>query len=96
MGAVQVVDNVYVRIVRDEDAGVWIGTGLNLDGLIVEERTLDALDASLKQLIPQMIELNGLPVNGGEAVNADGDDAAHERLWCLPIPSQNIINAQIS
>ncbi len=49
----------------DEEAKVWVATSEDVPGLVAEAETVEALDARLRTLIPELLELNGvLPGNG--------------------------------
>lgn len=50
----------------DAEAGVWVATSGNIDGLAVEASTIDALIERLKVVIPELIELNHQEFKGDE------------------------------
>jgi predicted RNase H-like HicB family nuclease len=45
----------------DEEAGVWVATSDDILGLVTEADTLEALRHKLADLVPALIEENGLP-----------------------------------
>jgi predicted RNase H-like HicB family nuclease len=50
----------------DVDAGVWVAESDDVPGLIAEAESPNALVQKLKVLIPELLELNGVP-SGHEA-----------------------------
>lgn len=42
----------------DEEAGVWVATSSDVDGLAIEASTMDALLERLKIVIPELMEAN--------------------------------------
>ncbi|MEA5533719.1 DUF1902 domain-containing protein [Crocosphaera sp. XPORK-15E] len=44
----------------DAESGVWVATSEDVPGLATEAETLDFLDSKLKQMIPELLILNGL------------------------------------
>ena len=52
---------ITVTFTRDEQAGVWVATSEDVLGLAIEDESLDALTRRLHDVIPELIELNGLP-----------------------------------
>lgn len=44
----------------DEEAGVWVAHSDDIIGLVTEAATVEALEARLKEIIPDLIELNGI------------------------------------
>lgn len=45
----------------DGEAGVWVAESENVPGLVAEAESLDLLAQKLKTLIPELLELNGVP-----------------------------------
>lgn len=43
----------------DAEAAVWVATSDDVPGLAAEADTLEALDARLKVLVPELLEANG-------------------------------------
>ncbi len=43
-----------------EEDGVWLATSKDVTGLVVEAETLDLLKQELQEVIPALIELNGI------------------------------------
>lgn len=55
----------FVRAEWDAEAGVWVATSDDVPGLVTESTTVEALDAKLKSLVPELLEANGcLPADG--------------------------------
>ena len=50
-----------ISILWDNEAAVWIATSKDIKGLVLESGSLDALIEKVKNAIPELIELNGLP-----------------------------------
>lgn len=50
----------------DADAKVWWAEGVDVPGLIVEGPTFEAMLASVRELLPQMVEANLHGQGGGE------------------------------
>mgnify|MGYP001379995946 FL=1 len=48
----------FVRAEWDADAGVWVASSDDVPGLITESKTLEALDAKLQTLVPELLEAN--------------------------------------
>lgn len=42
----------------DDEAGVWVATSQDIDGLAIEASTVDALIQRLKIVIPELMALN--------------------------------------
>ena len=55
---------LLVRADWDEDAGVWVADSDDVPGLATEASTVESLVAKLKQMIPELLELNGVPGQG--------------------------------
>lgn len=49
---------IKVNVLYDNEANVYVATSTDLKGLIVEAETLDELEKEVKQLIPEIVELN--------------------------------------
>lgn len=45
----------------DDAVSVWVVTSDDVPGLVTEVATLDELNIKLRTLIPELLELNGLP-----------------------------------
>ena len=50
-----------VYILWDEDAKVWVATSDDIPGLVMESGSFDALIERVKNAVPELLELNGLP-----------------------------------
>lgn len=51
----------FVRAEWDDQARVWVATSDDVPGLATEAETLEALSLKLEVLIPELLDLNGLP-----------------------------------
>ena len=49
----------FVRAEWDAEAAVWVATSDDVPGLITEAETIEALDAKLKGMVPELLEANG-------------------------------------
>jgi predicted RNase H-like HicB family nuclease len=49
----------FVRAEWDSDARVWVASSDDVPGLITEADTIEALDAKLQTIVPELLELNG-------------------------------------
>jgi len=49
----------------DVDAGVWVAESDDVPGLIAEAESPNALAQKLRVLIPELLELNGVPTEHG-------------------------------
>lgn len=59
----------FVRSERDAEAAVGVATSDGMPGLIAEAATIEALDAQLKSMVPELLEANGcMPADGHAAV----------------------------
>jgi predicted RNase H-like HicB family nuclease len=55
----------FVRAEWDDEAAVWVATSNDVPGLITEAETVEALDAKLKSMVPELLEANGcMPADG--------------------------------
>lgn len=45
----------------DSDAGVWVAESNDVPGLVAEAESPNRLSQKLKILIPELLELNGIP-----------------------------------
>ena len=55
-----------VRAEWDEEAKVWVATSEDVPGLIAEVEAAEALDAKLRMLVPELLELNRVLPSEGE------------------------------
>ena len=54
----------FVRAEWDSDSLVWVATSDDVPGLVTEADTLEALDAKLRVMVPELLEANAcLPDN---------------------------------
>lgn len=55
-------DRTYRVIARwDEEAGVWVATSDDIQGLATEASSVDVLMEKLKRMVPELLELNDEP-----------------------------------
>ncbi|WP_112716551.1 DUF1902 domain-containing protein [Hyphomicrobiales bacterium] len=52
--------SIFVRADWDDEAGVWVATSNDIDGLAVEAETLEALSPRVLAAISDLLELNGI------------------------------------
>ncbi len=57
-----------VDLVWDSDAAVWVATSEDIPGLVLESGSLDALMERVRFAIPELLALNGGPVNKGLSI----------------------------
>lgn len=59
-------EKIYVvHALWDDEARVWVASSDNVPGLVTEAATMEALEAKLRVLVPELLELNGaLPGDG--------------------------------
>jgi len=51
---------ILVNAEWDDEARVWVATSDDVPGLATEAETVEALEAKLKVMIPELLELNGI------------------------------------
>lgn len=51
---------ILVNAEWDDEARVWVATSDDVPGLVTEAETVEALEAKLKAIIPELLELNGI------------------------------------
>jgi len=49
-----------VRAEWDPEASVWVATSDDVPGLVTEADTIDALASKLRDMVPELLELNGV------------------------------------
>lgn len=54
---------IEVHSTWDSEAEVWVATSEDVPGLAIEAETTERLIERLKTVIPELLELNGLPHN---------------------------------
>jgi predicted RNase H-like HicB family nuclease len=54
----------YVHAEWDADAAVWVATSDEVPGLATEADSTESLISKLKQMIPELLELNGVVTDG--------------------------------
>lgn len=57
---------IIVRADWDAEAGVWVASTSDIDGLAVEGETLELLSEKVYHAIADLIELNGFEASGAE------------------------------
>ncbi len=62
--------SIIVRADWDDEAGVWVATSGDIDGLAIEAETLEALSDKLPGALSDLVELNGFS-------GPDGDIPVH-------------------
>ena len=55
---------LLVRADWDDEARVWVADSDDVPGLATEAETVEALVAKVKVMIPELLELNGVPGQG--------------------------------
>ena len=51
-----------VDFIWDEESSVWIATSEDVEGLVLEGGSLDALIERVRHAVPELLELNKRPV----------------------------------
>ena len=51
---------LFIRAEWDEEAYVWVATSDDVPGLATEEDTLEKLVDKLKNMIPELLDANGI------------------------------------
>ena len=60
-------DTYTVRAEWDPEASVWVATSDDVPGLVTEADMIDALATKLRDMVPELLELNGvLPAPVGD------------------------------
>ena len=52
--------SIIVRAIRDDEAGVWVASSADIDGLSIEVATVEALQKKVLAAISDLLELNGI------------------------------------
>jgi hypothetical protein len=52
--------SINVHAAWDADASVWVATSDDIDGLVIEAETMEALQPRVRAAIADLIELNGV------------------------------------
>jgi predicted RNase H-like HicB family nuclease len=73
---------VYVvTAIWDDEAKVWVAESDDVPGLVTEAATLDELQAKIRVLVPELLELNDqMPESDVMAVEIRGDYRHEERI----------------
>ena len=60
---------VYVvRAVWDEEAAVWVATSDDVPGLVTEAETFEDLSRKVSELVPELLEANGVLPEGDDGM----------------------------
>ena len=59
---------IIVRADWDEEAGVWVATSSDIDGLATEAATLEALREKVLTMVGELLELNSELSNGASSL----------------------------
>lgn len=62
-------ERLEVDVMFDDEAGVYVATSANIPGLATEADSIEALRSRLVDMIPQLLDLNGLPVPKEVGIN---------------------------
>lgn len=68
---------VVVSAEWDDEAKVWVAEGTNLEGLVTEADTLEALRARLALVVPDLLEEYG---EGADDVSIELIAHSHDRI----------------
>ena len=52
---------ITIDLFFDAEAGVWVATSRDIQGLAVEGEDLDAIRANVRSAVLDLVEMNGLP-----------------------------------
>ena len=52
-----------VNFIWDNESQVWIATSKDVEGLVLEDSSLDNLFIRVRDAIPELLELNNRPTN---------------------------------
>jgi hypothetical protein len=52
--------SIVVHATWDDEASVWVATSNDIDGLVVEATSIEALEPKVKAALADLIELNGI------------------------------------
>lgn len=52
--------SIIVRATWDDEAAVWVAESSDIEGLATEADTVEALQAKVLRMIPELLALNGL------------------------------------
>lgn len=55
----------------DDEARVWVASSEDVPGLVTEADSLEALAAKLAVMVPELLELNDVPLEPGRGVPID-------------------------
>jgi len=54
---------LFVRVEWDDEACVWFATSDDVPGLATEQDTMEGLIKKLKNLIPELLDANGITID---------------------------------
>ncbi len=55
---------LFVRVEWDDEACVWVATSDDVPGLATEQDTMEGLIKKLKNIIPELLDANGITISG--------------------------------
>ncbi len=58
--------SIMVRADWDDEAKVWVATSSDIEGLVIEADRIEDLGPKLQGAIADLIELNGVEIEGAE------------------------------
>ena len=67
---------IQVSAFWDEEASVWVAQSDQVPGLVTEADTVEELLEKLETLVPELLVLNGKPLQG-ERINLKAERAVH-------------------
>lgn len=50
---------LFIRAEWDDEANAWVATSDDVPGLATEAETIEALNAKLQRMVPELLEANG-------------------------------------
>jgi predicted RNase H-like HicB family nuclease len=59
------ISEFAVAAVWDPEASVWVATSDDVPGLVTEAETLEALEAKLQTMVPELLRENEVAIPGG-------------------------------
>ncbi len=57
--------SIIVRAEYDDEAGVWVATSKDIDGLAIEAATIEELQQKLPGVLSDLLEVNGFDAPEG-------------------------------
>ncbi len=68
---------LFIRAEWDDEANVWVATSDDVSGLATEAETIEALNAKLQRMVPELLEANGCLDSQGRALRIAG-----QKIFC--------------